>query len=155
MFLRLEFNKVFLGHRNWIWFMLNPVCYMRSFLMLRVLVLTPRPNLDHMPMALLVVRVPNLWIQLWNRWVNYLSTNMPRNKPRLRLNPTKWWMCFWCNRRTWRVTNNPEGIRRRVKTIVKVGIGMKMTTLTTRKPKMLGGTSSLNVRLSFVRIINP
>ena len=42
--------------------------------MLRVLVSTLRSNLDHMPMALLVVWVPILWIRLWNKSVNYLST---------------------------------------------------------------------------------
>ena len=55
-----------------------------------ILVSTLRSNLDHMSIALLVVRVPNLQIRLLNRSVNYLSTNLPRDKPRLCLNPPKW-----------------------------------------------------------------
>ena len=48
-------NKQFLGHNNWIWFMLNPDFCMRSYLTLCVLVSIPRSSLDHMPMALCVV----------------------------------------------------------------------------------------------------
>ena len=54
------------------------------------------------------------------------------------------------NLRTRRVISNPKGIKRRVKIIVRVGIGMKMPTLMTRTHEMLGGTSNLNVRLSFL-----
>ena len=82
-------NKQFFGHSNWIWFILNLNYYMRSYLTLRVLVSIPRSSLDHMPMALWVVQVPNLWIQLWNKWVNCLSINPLRYKPWLHLNPPK------------------------------------------------------------------
>ena len=44
----------------------------------------------------------------------------------------------------------PGRNKRRVKIIIRVGIGMKMPTLMTRMPEMLGGTSNLNVRLSFL-----
>ena len=40
--------------------------------------------------------------------------------------------------------------RKRVKIIVRVGIRMKMPILMKGMPAMLGGTSSLNVRLSFL-----
>ena len=130
--------------------MLNPVCYMRSFPMLRVLVSTPKLNLDNMPMTLLVVRVVNLRIRLRNKLFSCQSTNLLQDKPRLRLNPPKRRVCFRCNCWTRRVTSNLEGIKRRVRTIRRVGIGVKMLILMTRMPIMLGGTSKLNVRLNFL-----
>ena len=132
-------NKWFLGSRTWTWFMLSPVCYMRLFPMLRVLVSTPKLNLDHMSMALLVVRVLNLWIWLQNKLVNCQSTNLVWHKPWLHLNPPKRWVYFWCNRQTRRVTNSLDGIERRVRIIVRVGIGMRMLIMT-RTPIMMGGT---------------
>ena len=144
MFLHPEFkmrNNPFLGHRNWI--ILNLVCYIRSFLMLHILVLTLRSNLDHMPMALLVVWVQNLQIRLWNRLVNCRSTSLLPEKLQLRLNPPKWWMYFLCNRRTRRVTISPDRIERRVKIIIeRVGIRMRMLTIMTRTIEMLGGQAS-------------
>ena len=105
----------------------------------------PRPHADG-----LVVQVLNLWIQFWNRSVNCQSTNLFRDKTRLCLNPPKRWVCFRCNRRTRRVTNNPKGIKIMVRTIIRAGIGMKMLILMTRTLVMLRGTSNLNVRLNFL-----
>ena len=150
MFLHLNFrtrNKPLLGHRNWTWFMLSPVFYMRLYPMLRIIVLTPKLNLDHMSMALLVVQVQNLRIRLQKKLVNCQSTNLLWHKPWLHLNPPKRWVYFWCNRQTRRVTNSLDGIERRVRIIVRLGIGMRMLIMT-RTPIMMGGTSKLNVRLS-------
>ena len=130
--------------------MLSLDCYMRSFPTLCVLVSTPKLNLDHMPMALLVVQVLNLWIWLQNMLVNCQSTNILRDKARLCLNPPKQRVYFRCNRRTRRVTDSSNGIKRRVRIIVRVGIGIKMPIIMTRTPVMMGGTSKLNVRLNFL-----
>ena len=127
--------------------MLNPICYMRSFAMLHILVLTPKLNLDHMLMALWVVQVLNLRIQLQNKLVNCQSTNMLWDKPWLHLNPPKWRVCFQCNRQTRRVTSSSGEIKRRVRIILRVGIGTRMLIMA-RKPMMLGGISKLNIRLS-------
>ena len=116
--------------------------------MLRVLVSTPKLNLDHMLMALLVLWVLNLWIWLQNKLVNCQSTNLLRDKLRLCLNPPKWRVYSLCNRWTRRVTSNPDGIEKRVKIIERVGIRMRMWTIMTRMVEMLGGTSKLNIRLS-------
>ena len=120
--------------------------------MLRILVSTPKLNLDHMPMALLVVEVLKLWIQLQNNLVNCQSTNLIRDKPRLRLNPPKRRVCFQYNNRTKRVTSSPDGIKGRVRIIVRVGIGMRMLIIMTRIPIIMGGTSKLNVRLNSLAI---
>ena len=69
-----------LGHKIWIWSMLILNCCMRLYLMLHILVSIPISSLDHMPMALWVVQVPNLWIQLWNTWANCLLINLFRDK---------------------------------------------------------------------------
>ena len=123
-----------------------------------VQVLIPKSNLDHMPMALWVVQVQNLWIRLQNKLVNFQSTNLLRDKLRLRLNPPKRGMYFLCNRQTRRVTSSPDGIEKRGKIIIeRVGIRMRMLTIVTRTVEMLGGTSKQNVRLSslasYVRMI--
>ena len=122
--------------------MLNLDCYMRSFQMLCILVSTLRSNLDHMLMALLVVRVPNLWIRLQNKLVNCQSTNLLWDKLRLCLNPPKRRVYSLCNRRTRRVTSNPEEIEKRVKIIERVGIRMRMQTIMTRTVEMPVGQAS-------------
>ena len=129
--------------------MLSLVCYMRSFPMLCILVSTPKLNLDHISTALLVVRVLNLWIWLQNKLVNCQSTNLVWHKPWLHLNPPKQRVYFQCNRQTRRVTSSPDEIRRRVRIIIRVGIGMRMLIMT-RTPVMMGGTRKLNVRLNFL-----
>ena len=132
-------NKQSLGHKSWIWSTLNPDFCMRLYLTLHDLVSIPRSSLDHMLMALWDLQVPNLWIRLWNKWVNFLLVNPHRDKPRLHLNPPKWWVYFLCNCWTKRETNSPERIRKRVKIIIRVGTRMKMPILMTRMPAMLGG----------------
>ena len=131
--------------------MLSLVCYMRLYPALLILVSIPRSNLDHMPMALWVVQVRNLQVRLWNKFLSCRSTNLPRDKLRLHLNLPKRWMYILCNRQTRRVTSNLDGIEKRVKTIIRrVGIKMRMPTIMTRIIKMLGGTSRISVRLSFL-----
>ena len=85
--------------------------YEITFLTVLVLVSTLRSNLDHMLMALLVVRVPNLWIWLWNRWANCQLINLHRDKPWLHLNLPKRWVYFRCNHWTKRVTSSLDGIK--------------------------------------------
>ena len=53
-----------------------------------------------------------------------------------------------CNHWTRRVTNSPDKRKRRVRIIVRVGIGMRMLIIMTKMPVVLGGTSKLNVRLN-------
>ena len=130
--------------------MLNPDCYMRSYLTLCILVLIPRSSLDHMPMTLWDVKVPNPRTRLWNKWVNCLLTNPCRDKIWLHLNPPKWRVYFPCNCQTRRVTSSLEGMGKRVKTIGRVGTRMKMPILMSRTNVILGETSILNVRLSFL-----
>ena len=134
------------------------VCCKRLFPMLLVLVLIPRSNLDHMPMALWVVQVRNLQVQLQNKLVNCHSTSLLQDKLWLRLKPPKRWVYFLCNRRTRRVTSNLDRIEKRVRIIIeRVGIGMRMLPIMTRTVRMLVGTSKQNVRLSslarYVRMI--
>ena len=43
-----------------------------------------------------------------------------------------------------------ERNKKMIRTIVRVGIGMKMLIIMKRMPVMLGGTSKLNVRLNFL-----
>ena len=63
-------NTQSLWFNSWIWSTLNLDFCMRLYLMLRDLVSIPRSSLDHMPMELWVVQVPNLWIRLWKElWV--------------------------------------------------------------------------------------
>ena len=128
--------------------MLSLVCCMRLFPTLHVPVSTPKSNLDHMPMALLVVQVPNLWIRLQNKLVNCQSTNLLWDKPCLRLNPPKWRLCFQYNHQSRRVTSSPDRIEKRVRIIIRVEIRMRMLIVMTRKAEILGGTSNLNVKLS-------
>ena len=142
MFLHLESktrNKQSLGHKSWIWSTLNPEFCTRLYLMLRNLVSIPRSSLDHMSMASWVVQVPNLRIWLWNKWANCILINLLWDKPHLCLNPPKRWVYFPCNHRTRRETSSPEGIRKRVKKIIRVGTRMKMPILMTRTTVMLGG----------------
>ena len=61
--------------------------------------------------------------------------------------PTQTMSVLLCNHRTRRVTSSPDGIEKRVRIIVRVGIRMRMLIMT-RTTIMLGGTSKLNVRLS-------
>ena len=140
-------NKQSLGRRNWTWSMLSLVCYMRLYPMLRVRVLIPRSSLDHMPMALWVVQVRNLQVRLRNKLLNCQSTNLPRDKLRLRLSLPKRWMYLLCNRLTRRVTSNLDNRKKGKNNNNKKGENANNND---KNAKMMGGTSRINVRLSFL-----
>ena len=151
MFLHLEFkmrNKLSLGNKSWILYMLNPDFCMRLFQMLQDPILTPRSSLGHIPMVLLTLQVPNLHTWLRNKWASYQLTSLHRDKLRLRLNLPNRWVYFSCNHRTRKATSILEGIRKKEKIIVKVGTRTKMLIIMTRII-MLGETRSLKERWSF------
>ena len=87
--------------------------------------------------------------RLQNKLVNCHSTNLLRENPWLRLNPPKRRVCFQYNRQTRRVTSSLDRIKRRVRIIVRVGIGMRMLIIMTRMPVMLGGDKQAKRKVKF------
>ena len=109
---------------------------MRSFPMLRVRVSTPKLNLDHMLMALLVAKQ-----------VRQLSINQSDSGQAMASSqPTQTPNVLSVQSSDQKVTSNLEGIRKMEKIIVRVGIRTKMLIIMTITLVILGGISRLNVR---------